>query len=170
MERLRTHGLGLGLVNVLVVRPLACSHTPVEPSSAPAEVRQQAAAVEEAEAVLDHVVTDRRLLAAIRDLLLPALQSQAPQGVRLLPDPDPRAEDAHLAQAAWAREGLRNVLEVQGPWITLAKSGCARSINPALRLSVRLNARAIRPADGEVLYSIFAEYRGEARVHRVGGQ
>jgi hypothetical protein len=240
MEPLTRHPRSLGLVVLVFLGSLGCSHTPVGPSPVPAEVREQlgrigvayqgpasltvsakpvrgaaqgagkgavtalvgtfeackgggdprgvagliilspgivavgalagavfapsAAAVEEAETVLDQAVADPDLPAAVRDRLLQAVQTQRPHAVPVFPMPDPTAEEEVIAQAARSHEGIDTVLEVYGPTIALLKGDFTGNINPALRLSISLYSRLIRTADRALLYTYAAEHRGEART------
>ncbi len=124
-----------------------------------------AAAVEEAETVLDQVAADPDVLLAIHDRLLQAVQRRRPDAVVTLPLPEPGGVEESLAPVAWARGGIETVLEVRGPDIRFMKGRLAGSINPSLRLSVNLAARLIRTADGSVLYSFLPMYDGEARTY-----
>jgi hypothetical protein len=123
-----------------------------------------AAAVEEAETILDQVVTDPDLPVAVRDRLLRAVQNQRPQAVPVLPVPDATAEEEAIAQAVRSQDGSDTVLEVYGPTIALLKGNSAGTINPALRVSVSVYSRVIRTADRAVLYTYSPEHRGEART------
>ena len=132
-----------------------------------AVVAPSAAAVEEAETVLDRAVADPDLPVAVRNRILEAVQRQRPQAVLLLPEPDADAGDEVFAQAARSREGIDTVLAVSGPTITLGKAGSAGNINPALLLSVSVSYTVMRTADRALLYTYVSEYRGKARTFTV---
>ncbi len=124
-----------------------------------------AAAVAEAETVLSEVVVDPDLLVALRDRFLQAVRRRRPQAGVTLPLSEAGAAEESLAPVAWARKGIATVLEARGPAISLMKGSLAGSINPSLRLSVRLTTRVIRTADGAILYWSSLVYDGEARTY-----
>lgn len=123
-----------------------------------------AAAVEEAETVLDQAVADPDLPVAVRDRILQAVQRQRPQALPVFPVPDFTAEEEIIAQAVRSHDGIDTVLEVYGPTIALLKGGYAGNINPELRLSISVYSRLIRTADRAILYTYSPEHRGEART------
>jgi hypothetical protein len=153
-------GGGMGALGVIILSPgIAALGALVGAALAPS-----AAAVADAEVILDQVVADPDIPVAVRDHILQAVHIQRPQAVLLLPEPDAAAEDEAIAQAARSREGIDTVLEVSGPTIYLRKRDYAGDINPSLRLSVSLYCRVMRSVDRALLYTYSPEYHGEART------